>query len=172
VDGPEYQKLSAALRHHRGQEIVTIASSRENTDPAINPSIERFQHFELDIRERLRLDHSTQKNDAAGAELRRRQDATANTVARMCGARESEQPERAENEHLQLFLHYVSLSPSRPSTPVQDVVWLTSYSPETTWHLTNFLCHLSMKESLALSTAVCNFAQLPIQIIGNSEDWT
>ena len=117
VDGPEYQKPSAALRHHRWQEIVVIASSRENTDPAIDPSIERFEHFELEIRERLRLDHSTQKHDVAGAELRRRQDATANTVARMCCAREREQSERAENEHLQLFLHCVSVSPSRPSTP-------------------------------------------------------
>jgi hypothetical protein len=121
VDGPEYQKPSAALRHYRWQEIVTIASSRENTDPAIDPSIERFEHFELDIHERLRPGHSTQKHDVAGAELRRRQDATANTVARMCCARESEQSEHAENEHLQLFLHYASVSPSRPSTPVQGV---------------------------------------------------
>jgi hypothetical protein len=61
VDGAVYQKLSAALRHHGRKEIVAIASCREDTDPAIDPSIERFKHVELDILEKSRLNHTTKK---------------------------------------------------------------------------------------------------------------
>src|SRR5712691_4960191 len=106
-EGAVYQKPSAALRHDRWQKVVTIAPSRGDTDPAIEPSIERFEHFHLDIYKRLRPDHSTKKNDVAGAELRWWQDATANTVTRICGERQSEQSERADNEHPQLVLRHV-----------------------------------------------------------------
>ena len=109
VEGRVDQKLSAAGRHHRWQKIVAIASCREDADQAIHPSIECFEHFDVDIFERLRLDHSTKKNDVSGGELRRWQDTTANTVAGICGARKSEQSEGAEKEHRQLSLVHVPL---------------------------------------------------------------
>src|SRR5262249_27477213 len=102
------QKLHAAPRYHRWQEIVTIASSCDDTDPPSNPSIERLEHLELNIRERLRLNHSTKKNDVAGAELRGRQGPASDTVAGICGARESEQSARNEDERLQPFHHRVA----------------------------------------------------------------
>src|SRR5262245_44780448 len=114
MDGAVYQKLSADVRHHGWQEIVTVTSSRDDTDPSIDASIEGFEHFELDIRERLRPHHSTKKNNVRGAELGR-QHATTSTVAGICGVRESEQSERAENEHPKRFLHHVVRSFDPPA---------------------------------------------------------
>src|SRR5262245_41295705 len=97
--------LTVRLQPRRAHDRMRRRLQAESASRAPRASIERFEHFELDIRERLGLDHPTQKHDVAGAELGRRRDATANTVAGMCGARESEQSERAENEDLQWSLH-------------------------------------------------------------------
>src|SRR5215470_2052662 len=125
MDRAVYQKLHAALRDHRWQEIVTITSAREDTDPPIHPSIERFDHLKLNIRERLRVNHSTKKNDVAGAEFRRRQGPASNTVAGICGARKNEQSERDEAEHLQPFHHRVVASLD-PAPVFTDVAWPTN----------------------------------------------
>ena len=98
------EKLIAALGHDRWQKIVAIASPRDDTDPPVNPSIEGFEYFQLDVLERLRLNHSTQKNDVTRAELRRRQGPPTDTVAGTSSARDSEQRESAEEKDLQRLL--------------------------------------------------------------------
>jgi hypothetical protein len=117
--------VSAAVCHDRWHEVVTIASSRENTNTPINASVEGFDHFELDIRERLGLDHSTKKYDILGAKLSWRQGAAGNAVAGICDARESEQSDGSENDRWQRLLHHGRRS-LRPNTGVQNAAWLTA----------------------------------------------
>jgi hypothetical protein len=99
-----YEKRIAAFGNDGRQEIVTIASTSDDTNPSIDPSIEGFEHFQLDVLERLRPSHSGQKNDVTRAELRRRQGPPTNTVAGTSSARDSEQPKSATEEEMRRFL--------------------------------------------------------------------